>query len=174
MRLLEPLKEELAENFEAAKSAENLITKERDMLQGNSQERVLLYTLSTDVWDSVTSSGELKNLEESAGEVAKAYRHIEELNTAIEKFNQFGNKIMYSPLLKKTTEQYNRKELLDIIAEICSEASVKIMNAKEELEEVIRTECPACGRRFPNRKAMKSHVTQKQDPEHQEIKNKII
>ncbi|MDY6777788.1 MAG: hypothetical protein SVU32_03920 [Candidatus Nanohaloarchaea archaeon] len=173
MELLEPLQEELEQNFEIAKGTENLIKEERDMLQGETEQRVALFTLSTDVWESVIHAGTLSNFEETSGPVSDAYRQTKQLNTLIEKFNRYGNSILYTPLLKQTTSQYNRKQLLDIIAEMCSEVSVTIMDAKDQLSDIVQTECPVCGRRFSTRQAMKSHVTQKNDPEHEAIKDRI-
>lgn len=173
MELLEPLKDELSDNFDLATSTENLIREERDMLQGKSQERIVLFQFSTDVWESVIGSGQLESFDESANRIADAYREMQEINAVIEKFNRFGNSVMYTPLLRTSTNVYDRKNLLDIIAQMCSEATVSIREAQEELDEIIQTECPVCGRRFPSRTAMKSHVTQKTDPEHQAMREKI-
>jgi len=173
MELLEPLKEEMSENFELAKATENLIRNERDMLMGQSEERIVLFTLSTHVWDSVINSGQLSHFEEASREVAKAYRSIHEVNTVMEKFNRFGGRIMYTPLLNRGSGEYDRENLLDIIAEMCAEVSSQVMAAQDQLDQVIQTECPACGRRFSSRKAMKSHITQKDDPDHEAIRERI-
>lgn len=173
MELLDPLKDELSDNFELATSTQNLIREERDMLQGDAESRVVLFQFSTDVWESVIGSGTLESFDESADKIAEAYRQLQEINAIIDKFNRFGNRIMYTPLLRTSTDVYNRENLLDIIAQMCSEVTVVLREAQEELEDIIQTECPACGKRFPSRTAMKSHVTQKTDPEHDAIREKI-
>lgn len=173
MQLLAPLKQELADNFELANATEQLIENERDMLQGETEKRVMLFSLSTDVWRSVLNAGDLKFFGEDAEKISLAYRYVNELNTVIEKFNQFGDRIMYTPLLKATSERYERKQLLDVIKEMSAEAATQLMHAQEVVDELIRTECPVCNRRFPSRKAMKSHVTQKDDPEHVAYQEKI-
>ncbi|MDY6789099.1 MAG: hypothetical protein SVV03_04000 [Candidatus Nanohaloarchaea archaeon] len=173
MRLLEPLKDELDKNFDLAQSTEKLISEERDMLQGEAEERVVLFKFSTDVWDSVINSGELSSFEEAAKKSSQAYRKMIEINSVIEKFNEFGDRIMYTPLMKQTMNRYNREKLLDVIREMCSEISDTLMDAREAVDRLIQTECPVCGRRFPTRSAMKSHVTQKSDPEHQAFQDRI-
>lgn len=173
MRLLEPLKDELDENFQLARSTENLVSEERDMLQGDVEERVVLFQFSTDVWESVINSGELSVFEEASEKVSHAYRKAQKINSVVEKFNNFGDRIMYTPLLKQTMDQYDRENLLDVIQEMCAEASDIFMEAKEAVDRLIRTECPVCGKRFPTRSAMKSHVTQKSDPNHQAFQDRI-
>lgn len=173
MELLEPLKEELQQNYETIQSTQQLIQEERDMLQGDTQERIALLGLSTDVWNSVVNSGRLNEFDEASKVVAKAYRQIENINQVIDKFNRFGNRIMYSPLLKKSTDTYNREQLIDIIADMCSEATMTVMDAQEALDQLIQTECPVCGKRFANRSGLKSHVTQKDDPDHQAIADRV-
>lgn len=173
MRLLEPLKDELDENFELAQSTENLVSEERDMLQGDVEERVVLFQFSTDVWESVINSGELSVFEEAAEKVSHAYRKAGKINSVIEKFNKFGDSIMYTPLLKQTMDRYSREKLLDVIQEMCAEASDIFMDAREAVDRLIKTECPVCGTRFPTRSAMKSHVTQKSDPNHQAFQDRI-
>lgn len=173
MELLEPLKDELQQNYEVAQSTNELITNERDMLQGDTQERIALFELQTDVWKSVVNSGQLAEFDEASEKVAEAYRQINDINQVIEKFNRFGNRVMYTPLLRQATDMYDRQELIDVIAGMCSEATVTIMDAQEALSTLIQTECPVCGRRFSTRTAMKSHVTQKDDPEHEAIKDRV-
>ncbi len=173
MRLLEPLKKELDDNFELAQSTEKLISEERDMLQGDVEERVVLFKFSTDVWESVINSGELSMFEESAENISHAYRKAKNINSVIENFNQFGDRIMYTPLLKQTMDRYSREKLLDVIREMCAEISDVFMNAREAVDKLIQTECPVCGQRFPTRSAMKSHVTQKSDPNHEAFQDRV-
>ncbi|MCJ7428896.1 MAG: C2H2-type zinc finger protein [Candidatus Nanohaloarchaeota archaeon QJJ-5] len=174
MELLQALNDELEENYERATSTKELIVNERDMLQGNAAERIVLLTLSTDVWKSVINSGQLESFQEAAKTVSDAYRDIHQLNTIIEKFNTHGDKVMYNPLLKQTTQQYSRNNLLDIIAELSGETASRINTATTTLQDIIDTECPVCGERFPSRSAMKSHITQKQDPEHEAMEEQIV
>lgn len=173
MELLEPLKDELQQNYQIVQSTNDLITNERDMLQGDTQERIVLFELSTDVWNSVVNSGQLNEFDEASTKIADAYRQINKINNVIQKFNTYGNRVMYTPLLRQTTDMYDREELIDVIADMCSEATVVIMEAKDTLDRLIQTECPVCSRRFSTRSALKSHVTQKDDPEHQAIQDKV-
>lgn len=174
MELLQALNDELDENYDRATSTKDLIIDERDMLQGDAAERIVLLSLSTDVWQSVINAGKLASFQETAKTVSDAYRYINELNTIIEKFNQFGDKMMYNPLISQTTQRYGRDNLLDIIAELSDETAARINTATSELQELIDTECPVCGKRFPSRSAMKSHITQKQDPEHEAMEEQIV
>jgi len=173
MELLGPLKNELQQNYDLAQSTYELITNERDMLQGDTQQRIALPELSTDVWQSVVNAGQLNEFDEAATTVTEAYRMIQTINQVIDKFNRFGNRVMYTPLLQQSADRYGREELIDIIADMCSEATVTIMDAQDALSSVIQTECPVCGKRFSNRSGLKSHVTQKDDPEHAAIKDRI-
>lgn len=174
MELLEPLKDELQKNYRIAQSTHELITNERDMLQGETDERISLFELSTDVWHSVINAGHLNEFDEAANKVAEAYRQINTINQVITKFNRFGNRVMYTPLLRSSADTYDREELIDIIADMASEVTVVIMDAQDALDTLIQTECPVCGRRFASRTAMKSHVTQKDDPEHEAIQDRVV
>lgn len=173
MELLEPLRDELEENYQLLTSTEQLIREQRDMLQGETEKRVVLLDPYTDVWRSIVSAGQLNEFEEAVSTVSKAYRKLSQISSVIDKFNRFGPRIMYTPLLKQTAQKYGRKNLVDIVQEMCSEAAVTVMSAKEEVEEVMRTECPVCGRRFKSRGALKSHVTQKTDAKHEAVEGRI-
>lgn len=174
MELLQALNDELDDNYDRVTSTKDLITNERDMLQGNAAERIVLLPLATDVWQSVINSGQLESFQETAKIVSQSYRYINQFNTIIEKFNEYGDSVMYNPLLKQTTKQYSRNNLLDIIAELSGETASRINTATSSLQELIDTECPVCGERFPTRSAMKSHITQKQDPEHEAMEDRIV
>ena len=173
MELLEPLRDELEENYQLLSSTEELIREQRDMLQGETEKRIALLKPYDDVWSSIVSAGQLKEFEEAVSKVSQAYRKLSQISSVIEKFNRYGPRIVYTPLLKQTTAQYNRKNLVDIIREMCSESAVTVMSAKEAVEEIMRTECPVCGRRFKSRGALKSHVTQKTDAKHEAIKERM-
>jgi len=173
MQLLTPLKQELDDNYTLAAATEQLIDSERDMLQGKTEKRVMLMQLSTDVWQSVLNAGSLQSFGEDAGRIAAAYRHIHELNTVIDTFNRHGNRTMYTPVGKTAGSRYERDEILEILADISSEAATQIRTAQDTVGTLIQTECPVCETRFSSRTAMKSHITQKNDPEHQAYQEKI-
>ncbi len=174
MELLKPLRDELEENYRLVTSTEELIKGERDMLQGESDKRVVLLTPHNDVWRSIVLSGSVSDFEEASDLVSKAYRRLSELSMVIEKFNSYGPSVMYSPILKKTSESYGRKNLVDLIHLMCSEAKTPVYKAKTAVEKIMDTECPVCEQRFESRTGLKSHMTQKTDPEHQAMRDKVL
>ncbi len=174
MELLKPLRDELDENYSLVTSTEEMIRKERDMLQGESDKRVVLLKPYNDVWQSVVTSGNISDFEEASDLVSKAYRRLSELSMVIEKFNSYGPSVMYSPVLKKTSDSYGRENLVELIRMICNEAKTPVFEAKNAVEDIIDTECPVCGVRFESRSGLKSHMTQKNDAEHQAMRDRVL
>ncbi len=174
MELLEPLKDELAENYALVTSTDEMIRNERDMLQGDVEKRVVLLTPYDDVWKSVVNSGRISDFEEASSLVGEAYRKLNEITSIIEKFNEYGPRTMYLPFMKRSSTRYVRKNVLDVVQESCSEAAPSVLHAKEAVEKLVETECPVCSKRFESRTGLKSHITQKNDPEHKAIRDKVV
>ncbi len=164
--LLTALRDEVERNIEAASSTKRMIDRERDMLQGDLQERVSLQRFHTDIWDSLIAGGSLQEYGDVLDTVAAAYRDVREYNQVVDQFDRHGNNIVHSPLITGTMSGYGRKETIEIIREKCDEAEVDLRDAREALEDIIRRTCSVCGELFPSRGAMKSHRSQKDDSDH--------
>lgn len=164
--LLRALEEELERNIEAASSTKRMIDRERDMLQGDLEDRLVLQRFHTDIWDSLVNRGSLEDHPGIVEEVAAAYRAGHEFNQIVDRFNQHGNQIMHTPLLNSALSGYGRKQLIEILREKADEASVALRDARDVVAEAVRTTCPVCDTTFPSRQAMKSHRAQKDDPAH--------
>lgn len=144
----------------------SLLRRERDMLQGDLEQRVSITSLHTDVWQSVVNAGTLDDIAGSE-EVAAAYHRIREINELIALFRREGNPKLYSPLIASRVEGRERDEVVDIIQGQCEDAAPAVHKAYQAVQEMLDRTCPVCGRVFDAPRGVKSHIKQVDDEAHE-------
>lgn len=164
--LLRALSRELERNMDLMDATASLLRRERDMLQGDLEQRVAITSLHTDVWDSVVNAGTLDAFEES-DVIAAAYHRIQEINELIDLFRREGNPKLYSPLIASRVEGRERDEVIDIIQGQCEDAAPTVHQAYQAVQEMLDRTCPVCGRVFDAPRGVKSHLTQVDDAAHE-------
>ncbi|MFB6167091.1 MAG: hypothetical protein ABEJ62_02415 [Candidatus Nanohaloarchaea archaeon] len=158
------LRREVDRNLEIAKSTKRMVGRERDMLQGDLQGRMVLHRFHTDVWDSMVNSGSLE--EELPDSFYDVYMRLKEFNEIVDQFERHGNTTVHAPLLKQKLEGYGRKQLVGIIREKCDEIEMMLRDLEGDIEELAERTCPVCGDRFENVTGLKSHMKQVDDGKH--------
>lgn len=151
------LQTEIERNLEIAESTRDLIVDERDMLQGDVKERVVLYSFHTDVWDMLAVSGDLDRFSQPSL-LAKCYQHLNEVNELIIKFNEVGDSILHSPLISREGKSHGRDHTVDIIRERCEEAEHWLQEAYRVVEERLDRTCPYCDAVVENASDMEPHI----------------
>lgn len=157
------LREELERNLEIAQSTRNMLRNERDMLQGDVKQRLVLYQFHTDVWEMLVHHGSFDDLPDTQA-VTACYMRLKEANELIEKFNQEGDAIVHSPLVYRSSKDYGRDHVVELLEELCEEAQIKLQEAYQVVEGVIDRTCPACDNVFDSVEAMDSHQTEEHRP----------
>lgn len=166
--LLGALRSELERNMEVADTTRRLVKEERDMLQADITDRLVLHRFHTDVWDTYVNSGNMTEIGSGAAAVSNCYARLKEINELITMFAGHGNPIVYAPLFHGTREGYGRDEVIDIIRRRCDAVQDFLRDALQVVGERIDRICPVCGETFDSRTGMKSHITQKSDEEHRQ------
>lgn len=155
--LLKALLSELDRNLDMAKSTRNLLTGERDMLQGDVKQRLVLHRFHTDVWDAVVAQGAVDQIT-APDTVATCYQRLRETNEMIAKFNEEGDAILHSPLINREGNDYGRDHVVDILQELTEEAEGLLRDAYTEIDRQITRTCPECGAMFDTADACDEHV----------------
>ncbi|MCJ7479257.1 MAG: hypothetical protein MUP63_03725 [Candidatus Nanohaloarchaeota archaeon QJJ-7] len=131
---MDALDSELDRNLELAAAMKKMLDRERDMLQGDLRERVILHQFHTDAWDSVVNHGTVEDLDEAQEQVSRCYMRLKEFNEIVQRFNEHGNSIVYIPSLEKELGGYGRDELLKILREKSDEIEILLRDARNNLE----------------------------------------
>ncbi|MFB6265694.1 MAG: hypothetical protein ABEI07_01270 [Candidatus Nanohaloarchaea archaeon] len=125
---------EIERNLDLAGSTKRMVDRDRDMLQGNLEERLVLHRFHTDAWDALVRQGSVQELGEAEDTLSRCYMELKEFNEVIDRFNQHGNRIVYIPSLENELGGYGRKELLEILREKSDEAEIILREARKELK----------------------------------------
>lgn len=153
------LRTEIERNLELADSTRDMIVQERDMLQGDVKQRVVLYQFHTDVWDMLVGTGNLDVF--SAPDVlASCYERLKEVNDLITKFNEVGDAILHAPLLNRGGNTYGRDHVIDIIKERCEEVEHGLQDAYRVVEERLDRTCPYCDTVVADASDLEPHIRQ--------------
>ncbi|MDY6769278.1 MAG: hypothetical protein SVW02_04190 [Candidatus Nanohaloarchaea archaeon] len=131
---MDALVPEVERNLELASSSKKLIDRERDMLQGEVEKRLVLHSFHTDAWTSLVNDGRIDDID--ADTVQDCYMHLREVNELVDWFNKKGNRIAYVPLLERNLEGYGRKEVIEVLREKYDEAEMLLRETRQELEAV--------------------------------------
>lgn len=132
---MEALLAEVQKNLEIASNTKKMLNRERDMLQGDVEERMILHQYHTDAWDATVNAGTLEELEDG-DTLCECYMHLKECNEIVDWFTRYGNRIVHLPLLKGNLDGYGRSKAVDIIREKSDEAEILLRDARQQLEAV--------------------------------------
>ncbi len=131
---MEALRAEIDRNLDLADAAKTLITRERDMLQGDVTERLVLHMFHTDAWHAVVNAGRVDELGDAEEDVAECYMQLQEVNELLEWFQRHGNQVAFVPLIRDAVDGYGRKEVLQILREKYDEAEIQLRDARQAVE----------------------------------------
>jgi len=129
------LEQEIKRNLELVTDTVKMIEEQRDMLQGDVQQRIDLHKMHTDIWDTLVQCGDSELLER-ADTLAPCYQRLNELNELIDKFNADGDTMVHSPLLNRHGKSYGRSNVLNVIREQCATAEDYLHTAYREIEQL--------------------------------------
>lgn len=125
--MAQALRAEIDRNQEIARSMQRLLDQERDMLQGDARQRLVLSRFHTDVWDATVNAGNDVAQDEA---VATCYRRLKEANAVIDRFQEYGDAIMHTPLVPAQGKPYSRDNVLDILQEVLAETEEQLRAAR--------------------------------------------
>ncbi|MDY6761887.1 MAG: hypothetical protein SVY41_02465, partial [Candidatus Nanohaloarchaea archaeon] len=128
---MDALRAEIERNLEMADAAKTLIGRERDMLQGEVRERIVLHTFHTDAWHALVNAGRMDELGDAEEDVSRCYMYLDEVNEVVDWFEQYGNRRAFLPLVPGGADGYGRKEMLQVLREKYDEAEIKLRDARQ-------------------------------------------
>jgi hypothetical protein len=135
------------------------LTGERDMLQGDIKQRLIVHRFHTDIWDALVAQGSVDQLMEP-DTVTTCYQRLRETNEMFEKFNEVGDVILHSPLINREGNDYGREHIIEILQEMCEIAEDVLYEAHVSVDQQLSRTCPECGTMFQTADACDAHYDQ--------------